>query len=52
MVKDEPALLDLSKLMLERRGYRVLTASTPGEAIRLAVTALVVGGVYLTNRPR
>jgi PAS domain S-box-containing protein len=36
VVEDELALLDLSKLMLEKQGYRVLTAGTPGEAIRLA----------------
>ncbi len=36
VVEDEPSLLDLGKLMLEDQGYRVLTAGTPGEAIRLA----------------
>jgi two-component system, cell cycle sensor histidine kinase and response regulator CckA len=36
VVEDEPALLELSLLMLESQGYRVLTARTPGEAIRLA----------------
>ena len=36
VVEDEPALLDLGKLILEGLGYRVLTAGTPGEAIRLA----------------
>jgi two-component system, cell cycle sensor histidine kinase and response regulator CckA len=36
VVEDEKALLELSKIMLEKQGYRVLTASTPGEAIRLA----------------
>ena len=36
VVEDEPALLELSKLMLEKQGYRVLFAGTPGEAIRLA----------------
>jgi len=36
VVEDEPALLELSKLMLEKQGYRVLTAGTPGEAIHLA----------------
>lgn len=36
LVEDEPALLDLSKLLLETQGYRVLTADTPGKAIRLA----------------
>ncbi|MDD5167622.1 MAG: PAS domain S-box protein [Syntrophales bacterium] len=36
VVEDEPAILDLSRLMLEKQGYRVLTAGAPGEAIRLA----------------
>jgi two-component system cell cycle sensor histidine kinase/response regulator CckA len=36
VVEDEPALLDMSKLILEKHGYRVLTAGTPGEATRLA----------------
>ncbi|MFA5180888.1 MAG: PocR ligand-binding domain-containing protein [Syntrophales bacterium] len=36
LVEDERTLLDLSKIMLEKQGYRVLTAGTPGEAIRLA----------------
>jgi PAS domain S-box-containing protein len=36
LVEDEKTLLDLSKRMLEKQGYRVLTAGTPGEAIRLA----------------
>ena len=35
VVEDEPALLSLSKLMLEEQGYRVLAAGTPGEALRL-----------------
>jgi CheY-like chemotaxis protein len=36
VVEDEPSLLELSKLMLETQGYLVLTAGTPGEAMRLA----------------
>ena len=36
LVEDERAILTLSKFMLEKQGYRVLTAGTPGEAIRLA----------------
>jgi len=37
MVEDEPAILDMGKQLLEMQGYRVLTAGTPGEAIRLAI---------------
>lgn len=36
LVEDEPAILKLTKIMLERLGYIVLAASTPGEACRLA----------------
>jgi len=36
VVEDEPALLTLSTLMLEKLGYRVLAAGTPREAIELA----------------
>jgi len=36
VVEDEPILLDLTRLMLEVKGYRVLTAGTPEEAIELA----------------
>jgi PAS domain S-box-containing protein len=36
LVEDEPAILAISRKVLERLGYKVLTASTPAEAIRLA----------------
>jgi PAS domain S-box-containing protein len=36
LVEDEPAILKMTKMMLERLGYRVIPASTPGEAIQLA----------------
>lgn len=36
LVEDEPALLRLSTVMLERLSYRVIAAATPGEALRLA----------------
>jgi two-component system cell cycle sensor histidine kinase/response regulator CckA len=36
LTEDEPALLNMIKLMLESFGYRVLAASTPGEAVRMA----------------
>jgi CheY-like chemotaxis protein len=37
LVEDEPAILKLTLLMLEKQGYNVLAANTPGEAIRQAV---------------
>jgi PAS domain S-box-containing protein len=36
LVEDEPAILNMTKRMLEWLGYTVVPASTPGEAIRLA----------------
>jgi two-component system, cell cycle sensor histidine kinase and response regulator CckA len=36
LVEDEPAILRLTKVMLEKQGYTVLAASTPAEALRMA----------------
>ncbi|MDD3148118.1 MAG: PAS domain-containing protein, partial [Candidatus Riflebacteria bacterium] len=36
LVEDEPAILKISTMMLERMGYRVLTAETPEKAIQIA----------------
>ncbi|MFZ2445235.1 MAG: PAS domain S-box protein [Syntrophobacteraceae bacterium] len=36
LVEDEPALLRMSREMLEKLGYTVLSAATTGEAMRLA----------------
>ena len=36
LVEDDPSLLKLTARMLEKQGYTVLVASTPGEALRLA----------------
>jgi nitrogen-specific signal transduction histidine kinase/CheY-like chemotaxis protein len=36
LVEDEATILTLGQAMLERLGYKVLTAGTPGEAARLA----------------
>ncbi len=36
LVEDEPSILRLATMMLERLGYVVLAANTPGEAIRRA----------------
>ncbi len=35
IVEDEPAILKLNRLMLQRDGYRVLSASLPLEAIEI-----------------
>jgi nitrogen-specific signal transduction histidine kinase len=36
LVEDEPAILKMTTIMLERQGYTVVPAGSPGEAIRLA----------------
>ena len=36
IVEDEAAILELTRTMLERHGYEVITAGTPSEAIRIA----------------
>jgi signal transduction histidine kinase/CheY-like chemotaxis protein len=36
LVEDEPAILSMTKSMLERLQYTVLTATNPGDAVRLA----------------
>ena len=36
LVEDEPAIMDVTKLMLEEFGYIVLATSSPGDALRLA----------------
>jgi two-component system cell cycle sensor histidine kinase/response regulator CckA len=36
LVEDEPSILRMTRMMLERMGYQVVAARTPGEAVRLA----------------
>ncbi len=36
LVEDEPAILEMTTMMITRLGYTVVAAATPGEAIRLA----------------
>lgn len=36
LVEDEAMILEMTRTMLKRLGYKVLTASTPNEAVRLA----------------
>lgn len=36
LVEDEPSILRMTRMMLERMGYKVLAAGTPGGAIALA----------------
>jgi two-component system, cell cycle sensor histidine kinase and response regulator CckA len=36
LVEDEPSILDMTRAMLEKQGYTVWAAPTPGQAIQLA----------------
>ncbi|MFA4916935.1 MAG: PAS domain S-box protein [Syntrophales bacterium] len=36
LVEDEPTVMEITTMILEKLGYKVLAALTPGEAIRLA----------------
>nr|WP_319393955.1 PAS domain S-box protein [uncultured Desulfobacter sp.] len=36
LVEDEPSILRMTRMMLERSGYKILAASTPGEAVSIA----------------
>lgn len=36
LVEDEPAILHITSQLLQKQGYTLLTAGTPGEAMRLA----------------
>jgi CheY-like chemotaxis protein len=36
LVEDEPAILSMAKTMLERQGYTVMAAGSPGAALQLA----------------
>jgi CheY-like chemotaxis protein len=36
LVEDEPKIIKMGKMMLEKLGYQVLTAETPGRAMNLA----------------
>ncbi len=49
LVEDEPAILKMTTIMLKRQGYTVLTASFPGEAIRLASEHSGRIGLLLTD---
>ncbi|MCF8077419.1 MAG: PAS domain S-box protein [Desulfotignum sp.] len=45
LVEDEPTILRMTRMMLERKGYSILPAATPGEAIDLANTH--AGNIHL-----
>ncbi len=41
LVEDEPSILRMTRMMLERKGYTVLSAATPAEAMEKAKTGPV-----------
>ena len=45
LVEDEPAILNMTTTMLQRQGYTVLAARSPGEAVHLARTH--TGAIHL-----
>ncbi|MBU2502377.1 PAS domain S-box protein [bacterium] len=49
VVEDDPALLTMAQSMLESLGYRVLTAGTPGEAMKLAAAHRVELKLLITD---
>jgi DNA-binding NtrC family response regulator len=49
LVEDEPALLKMGTMMLEKLGYRVLAAGTPDEAIALAEEHMAELHLLLTD---
>jgi len=49
LVDDEPEILKVCRLMLEGRGYRVLAASSPTEAIKLAAVHTGTIALLLTD---
>ncbi len=49
VVEDEPATLSLTRTVLERLGYTVMTAGTPGEAIRLVRECTVKPDLLITD---
>ena len=49
LVEDEPAIIRLTRLMLERLGYTILSASTPSEAIKIATGTDVSIDMLITD---
>lgn len=49
LVEDEPSIIRLTRLMLERLGYTILSASTPGEAIQIATGSEIPIDMLITD---
>ena len=48
LVEDDPTLLDMTSIMLDQLGYRVLSAAGPGQALELAAAGEKID-LYLTD---
>lgn len=49
LVEDEPSILKLTKMMLKRLGYNILSASKPSEAIKIASESSSVIDMLITD---
>jgi len=49
LVEDEPSILNMSRAILEKLGYRVLAAATPDEALGLAKNQAEIFHLLLTD---
>nr|WP_321399258.1 PocR ligand-binding domain-containing protein [uncultured Desulfobacter sp.] len=49
LVEDEPSIIRLTRLMLERLGYTILSAATPGEAIKIATGSDIAIDMLITD---
>jgi CheY-like chemotaxis protein len=49
LAEDDQALLELSASILPERGYHLLAARTPGEALRIAATYAGAIALLLTD---
>jgi CheY-like chemotaxis protein len=49
LVEDEPTILRMTRMMLERKGYSVLSAATPAEAIEKAKNHSAVIDLFITD---
>ncbi|HKL00882.1 MAG TPA: ATP-binding protein, partial [Desulfotignum sp.] len=49
LVEDEPTILRMTRMMLERKGYTVLSAATPAEAVKTAENHTGVIDLLMTD---
>lgn len=49
IVEDEPSILKVTQMMLERLGYNILSATTPAEAVKIAGESRFVIDMVITD---